>query len=207
MNKIKSADNNIHEAQNIKAEPKKQVGAKDLEKFNTFMQDKEQGKKILQQVEVSDQAKNTYGQNILASLMGNSQDITNVQTSEQINASSVREIDTDTLNKLVDNILVASSENKNEVRINVKNDILHDTQIILRLEEGKLFVEMQTKNNDSALILHQNVDNLTARLHASCKNTEIGVSIVELDRNTDNKQGDSQSDQRSRGNFLWKDEA
>ncbi len=205
MNNIKTNNTSSHETQNCSAEPEKQVDAKDSEKFKDILQEHKHAGKKFEDGKAFDQLKDTYGQSILAGLMGQSQN-QNI-TSDKVNVPSVREIDTDTLNKLVDSILVASSENKNEVRINIKNDILSDTQIILRLETGKLFVEMQTSNNDSAMLLHQNVDALTTRLQASCKNTEIGVNIVELGKNADNQQGDNQGDQRSRGNFLWEDEA
>ncbi len=108
------------------------------------------------------------------------------------------------LNKLVDSIMVGTGDNKQEVHIKVSNSVLPDTNIMLRMEDGKLFVQLQTGNADSALTLHQNSDALQERLRVSCKDTEVNVKIIEQ---TPQKERENQENSQSRGHFLWENEA
>ncbi len=111
------------------------------------------------------------------------------------------------LNKLVDSILVGTAENKQEVHIKIQTAVLADTTIQLCMEEGKLTVQLQTSNADSALTMHQNADNLQARLHNLCKDMEVDVKVIEQKNNTggQSKQGENQG--QSRGHFLWETDA
>ncbi len=132
--------------------------------------------------------------------------LTMSNATEAVNSTNINkaELNADMVNKLVDNILVAANENKQEVLIKVNNAVLADTQIMLRMEEGKLSVQLQTANMDSSNTLHQNLSTLQTSLQNSCKDKEISVQVVEQSSQADgNKDGQGREDGRSRGRFLW----
>ncbi len=148
--------------------------------------------------------KNTPGDSILFGMLGQQgKGTAQVEAAAKLNATMPNE---ELLHKLVDSIMVGTGENKQEVHLKVNNSILTDTNIVLRMEEGKLFVQLQTGNADSALTLHQNSEALQTRLMASCKDTEVNVKIVEQS-NPKEGQNQERNDSQSRGHFLWENEA
>ncbi len=158
-----------------------------------------------------EEKKITQGDAILAGMLGQGSAASTEQAipvNTPTQASSVRsELNPEMMNRLVDSILVSANDSKQEVLIKVQNTVLPDTQIMVRIDEGKLFVDMQTQNTDSSFTLHQNLATLRERLQNSCKDTDIFIKVSDNTahdgRSQNGQQGSGHSEDRSRGNFLW----
>ncbi len=177
-----------------------QVDQADADSFARSTQKEEQNS---QPKEDSLPQKKSPGDAILGGLL-QQKNADMIAKNAEIKGVDTKSISDDLLQKLVDNILVSSKDAVQEVRIRVNQNLLPETNITLRMEEGKLFVQLATGNAQSALTLHQNVQELENRLRNSCKDKEIDVKVVENTGSAQNthEQGNA-GQQQSRGHFLW----
>lgn len=121
------------------------------------------------------------------------------------------------LTQLVDSILVSAKEGQQEVHIKVQDAVLKDTNIVVRMQDGHLEVQLQTSDNYSSQLLHQNVDSLRQALEGRQFGESVWVKVEDraAGPKTDDSHADGQNtgrdarqeqggqDQRSRGHFLW----
>ncbi len=183
-----------------KTSSSQQVEQADVDDFARSMQKEEKDSKPK---EDSLPQKKTPGDAILGGLI-QQKNTDMIAKNSEVKGVNTKPISDDVLQKLVDSILVSSKDTVQEVRIRVNQALLPETNIVLRMEEGKLFVQLATANAQSALTLHQNVQELENRLRNSCKDREINVKVVEKTDSSQNaqEQGDT-GQQQSRGHFLW----
>ncbi len=176
-----------------------QVHSEDAENFSQKVHEQEQN---TGQEKSSSSHKRTPGDAILQGLLQpkNNESIQMLTNVDTVHAPKISE---DSLQKLVNSILVSNKENTQEVHIRVNQSVLADTNIVVRMEEGNLFVQLHTGNAQSALTLHQNAQELENRLRNCCKDTEVHIKITENKESSQNTEQNSSEQQQSRGYFLW----
>jgi type III secretion system needle length determinant len=109
--------------------------------------------------------------------------------------------------ELVERILVARDEQargSGEVRIQLKNSLLPDTEIVLRREEGKLVVVLNTGSPASEQVLRGEIHNLRNKLQELEPDAQVEARLRE---NGGERDEPGQSSRRSRGLDYMRDQA
>lgn len=120
---------------------------------------------------------------------------TSVQETQSVMQNT--EIDFELTDKLVDRILVSDSKaGESEVRIQLGDDILKDTEIsIKRLQDGSLEIKLNSNNYNSTQTLISQQFELKSRLE-KMENCNVTVKV-----NAENQEQGNDANQKSRGLF------
>lgn len=120
---------------------------------------------------------------------------TSVQETQSVMQNT--EIDFELTDKLVDRILVSDSKaGESEVRIQLGDDILKDTEIsIKRLQDGSLEIKLNSNNYNSTQTLISQQFELKSRLE-KMENCNVTVEV-----NAENQEQGNDAHQKSRGLF------
>lgn len=106
------------------------------------------------------------------------------------------EIDFELTDKLVDRILVSDTQGANEVRIQLSDEVLKDTEITLkRLEDGSLEIKLNSNDYNSTQSLVAQQFELKSRLE-KIENCSVTVEV-----NADNQEQGNDANKKSRGLF------
>lgn len=106
------------------------------------------------------------------------------------------DIDFELTDKLVDRILVSDTQGTNEVRIQLSDSILKDTEITLkRLQDGSLEIKLNSTNYNSTQSLVAQQFELKSRLE------KIENCTVTVEVNADSQEQGNDTNQKSRGLF------
>lgn len=119
----------------------------------------------------------------------------NVQETQQVMQNT--DIDFELADKLIDRILVSDTKaGESEVRIQLGNDILKDTEISLkRLADGSLEIKLNSSNYNSTQSLVAQQFELKSRLE-KIENCNVTVEV-----NADTQQEGNDANQKSKGLF------
>lgn len=159
--------------------------SRDVSEFEKNMQRKEQDKD-------REQGQN---QNPFESIFKNSFFSENkVQETQTVMQNS--EIGFELTDKLVDRILVSDKQGASEVRIQLSDDLLKDTEITLtRLQDGSLEIKLNSTDYNSTQSLVAQQFELKSRLE-KIENCNVTVEV-----NTDNQEQGNDANKKSRGLF------
>ena len=101
-------------------------------------------------------------------------------------------------------ILVSAAEHgqDKEVRIQVKDTVLNDTEVVISRQKGELVVVFETRSHTDNVLLSNSRDAMTATLQAALDGP------VRIDINAESPDTDPRDrhDQRSRGMYIQEDD-
>lgn len=139
------------------------------------------------------------GEAILGMLQQNHQsnDVTKVQAAKSAQMIS------DIAEKIVDRILVSNTSlnnNKDEVRLLLKNTVLPETEVRISRHGGQLEIQLVTKDTDAYRLLNERADGLQHFLKERLRNNEVNVRLQfdEAGAEAGNNHSGRDSDGRSR---------
>lgn len=151
--------------------------------------------KNMERKEENDNDKQNDSQNPFESIFKNS--FFSEKSVQETQAAANTDMDFELTDKLVDRILVSDSKaGESEVRIQLGDDILKDTEIsIKRLQDGSLEIKLNSNNYNSTQTLVSQQFELKSRLE-KMENCNVTVEV-----NTENQEQGNDANQKSRGLF------
>lgn len=150
--------------------------------------------KNMDRKEDNDNDKQNESQNPFESIFKNS--FFSEKSVQETQALANTDMDFELTDKLVDRILVSDKQGENEVRIQLSDDVLKDTEITLkRLSDGSLEIKLNSSNYNSTQSLVAQQFELKSRLE------RIENCTVTVEVNTENQEQGNDANQKSRGLF------
>lgn len=145
--------------------------------------------------EQSEEKKQEQNQNPFESIFKNSFFSENkVQETQPVLQKT--DIDFELTDKLVDRILVSDTQGASEIRIQLSDSILKDTEITLkRLQDGTLEIKLNSSNYNSTQSLVSQQFELKSRLE-KIENCNVTVEV-----NADNQEQGNDANKKSKGLF------
>ena len=140
-------------------------------------------------------------QDLLATQVSQARMATPVQPAE---AAAPPAISSELVADIAQRILVAAAEHgqDKEVRIQVKDTVLNDTEVVISRQKGELVVVFETRSHTDNVLLSNSRDAMTATLQAALDGP------VRIDINAESPDTDPRDrhDQRSRGMYIQEDD-
>lgn len=150
--------------------------------------------KNMDRKEDNDNDKQNESQNPFESIFKNS--FFSEKSVQETQALANTDMDFELTDKLVDRILVSDKQGENEVRIQLSDDVLKDTEITLkRLSDGSLEIKLNSNNYNSTQTLVSQQFELKSRLE-KMENCTVTVEV-----NADNQEEGNDTNKQSRGYF------